>query len=105
MIDARNGSALRKLIERLGVDSTLVSEATVLSPINVDEASQAGIEPATYCLEGSRSVQLSYWDPKECIMPINILWDHSLDCQCIPIFLPYLALYSPRCLFINHNLE
>ena len=25
-------------------------------------ASQAGFEPATRCLEGSRSVHLSYWD-------------------------------------------
>ncbi len=25
-------------------------------------ASQAGFEPATRCLEGSRSIQLSYWD-------------------------------------------
>ena len=24
-------------------------------------ARQAGLEPATYCLEGSCSVQLSYW--------------------------------------------
>lgn len=24
-------------------------------------APQAGLEPATYCLEGSCSVQLSYW--------------------------------------------
>ncbi len=33
-------------------------------------ASQAGIEPATLSLEGSRSIQLSYWDRDLGVSPI-----------------------------------
>ena len=32
-------------------------------------ASQAGFEPATRCLEGSRSVHLSYWDSETHLHP------------------------------------
>ena len=68
---------------------------------------QGGLEPPTYCLEGSRSIQLSYWVvvPGEGIEPS---WDCShrfLRPECIPFHHPGMSYILPQKLPQARNIE
>ena len=58
------------------------------------KAIQAGLEPATDCLEGSCSIQLSYWTSVVIASSNdrNYLWYHTSGLAMLPDILAYFVL-------------